>query len=244
MNLNKIILCGLGAGLLLASSAQAEVNNLVGKKVEARPAADKRTPSAEANAESSKPEGILFRVENIQPITNKEGVIDRCSYMVTAYNRSDHPLKDAHMILTWTDQISGKYKIEKSQIKVVPSKEAKIQINSEINLGGIAPRKQKSFEQRVETDKCYLLLDNTQFNVVSCDVEGMDKLDTNRCTSMFNYIDSKNPEYYSEFKDVPASVLEKQAEDEKQQEIAKITETVEQINKTMDETTEILRKLK
>ena len=37
----------------------------------------------------------------------------------------------------------------------------------------------------------------------------------NSCGDKFDYIDSKNPEYYSEFKDVPESVMSKQIEDEK-----------------------------
>ncbi len=241
---NKIILCGFGIGFLLASSAQAEVKPIFGQNV-----TDNKTDSSEVSektedkpAETSKPEAILFRVENIKPVANQEGVTERCSYMVTAYNRSDHPLKDAKLILTWTDNISGKYKVEDAQLTVV--KNAAKLINSEITIDNVAPHKQKSFEQKVDTDKCYLLLDNTQFNVTACEVEGSGKMDASKCTSLFNYIDSKNPEYYSEFKDVPASVLEKQIEDEKKQEISKIEETIGNINKTMDETTEILRKLK
>ena len=52
------------------------------------------------------------------------------------------------------------------------------------------------------------------------------------CTGNFNYISSKNSEYYSEFKDIPESVLEKQAEEEKKNEIAKVTE---KYNSTMSE---------
>ena len=42
------------------------------------------------------------------------------------------------------------------------------------------------------------------------------------CAGNFDYIDSKNPEYYSEFKDVPESVIAQQAEKEKASEVAKI----------------------
>lgn len=242
---NKIILCGFGIGLLLASSAQAGVKSIVGQNIDDDDDIDVAEESVKTGnkpAESSKPEAMLFRVENIKPLANTEGVTERCSYMVTAYNRSDRPLKDAKLVLTWTDNISGKYKVEDSKLAVV--KNAVKLINSEITIDNVAPHKQKSFEQRVDTDKCYLLLDNTQFKVTSCEIEGLGKMEAGKCTEFFNYIDSKNPEYYSEFKDVPATVLEKQIEDEKKQEIAKIEETIGKINKTMDETTEILRKLK
>lgn len=243
---NKIILCGLSAGFLWASAAQAEVKNGADSEVtlnsEAKQAGE-TTDSATAE-ETSKPEAILFRVENITPIANKEGVTDECGYILTVYNRSDRPLKEAKLVLTWVDNLSGKYKLEESQLKVVSGEKAVSYINSEITLDGIAPHKQKSFEQKVKTDKCYLLLDNTKFNVTSCNVEGLSKAEGETCQSLFNYIDSKNPEYYSEFKDVPASVLEKQAEDEKKQELSKIDETIGKITQNMDETTELLRKLK
>jgi hypothetical protein len=213
---NKIILCGLSAGFLWASAAQAEVKTLINQET-AKPAAGQ---SADATAidqvtETSKPEAILFRVENITPISNKEGITTQCSYIVTVYNRSDRTLKDAKLQLTWADSISGKYKMENNKLKVVSGEEAVSLIKSEVTLVNIAPHKQKSFEQRVETDKCYLLFDNTQFAVTGCDIEGLSKVDAGSCQPLFNYIDSKNPEYYSEFKDVPASVLQKQIEDEK-----------------------------
>ena len=243
---NKIILCGLSAGFLWASAAQAEVKNGADSEVTLNSEANqagKTTDSATAE-ETSKPEAILFRVENITPITNKEGVTDECGYILTVYNRSDRPLKEAKLVLTWVDNLSGKYRLKENQLKVISGEKAVSYINSEITLDGVAPHKQKSFEQKVKTDKCYLLLDNTKFNVTSCNVEGLSKVEGETCQSLFNYIDSKNPEYYSEFKDVPASVLEKQAEDEKKQELSKIDETIGKITQNMDETTELLRKLK
>ena len=254
MSLMNKILCVLSVGLIFAASANAEVKkpNVGRNVVETRARAveqpknvvvneDENTDSDE---ETSKPQAVLFRIENIEPLANKDGLTDHCKYMLTVYNRSDKPIKEANMVLTWTDKVSNKYKVENGEVAVNTGKATLTRINTEVLIDSIAPHKQKSFEQQVKTDKCYLLLDNVAYKVEKCAFENSTGQAAGDCSKIFNYIDSKNPEYYSEFKDVPASVLEKQAEEEKEQELAKINTKIDTMTKTMDETTELLRKIK
>jgi hypothetical protein len=197
---------------------------------------------AENQTQATSEEGtIIFRIENIAPIANKDGLTDQCSYVMTVFNRLDNPIKSADMVLKWKDKISGKYQIEKGEIKVVSGEDATEVITNEVTIENIAPHIQKSFEQKVTTSKCFLLLDNLEFKVSACQVDG----DKNAsCADKFNYIDSKNPEYYSEFKDVPESVLAKQIEEEKERELSKVNENVASIMKAMDDTEEELKKIK
>ena len=76
---NKILLSGLGAltVLSLANPAAAE---------------DKK-----ADVETSKANAILFRVENIKPIADKDGLINKCTFMVTAFNRMDKGVRVANL---------------------------------------------------------------------------------------------------------------------------------------------------
>lgn len=201
---------------------------------------------------SSKPEAILFRIENIKPIANKDGLIDKCNFMVTAFNRMDKAVKEAKLNFKWTDNISGKYVIDGSDIKVKSGNDAKTVVNANITLSDIAPHTQKSFETSVDTDKCFLLFDNLEYTVESCMNEG-DKVEiknskvvskTEGCKNNFDYIDSKNPEYYSEFKDVPESVIAKQAEDEKNNEVAKISENYQNTIKDLQKAVTTLDSIK
>ncbi len=196
-------------------------------------------------------EAVLFRIENIAPIANKDGLTDKCSYIMTVFNRTDKALRAADLKLEWVDSISRKYQIENGQISVAEGGRAETRVIKDVSIDNVAPHTQKSFEQTVDTDKCFLLLDNLSFNVVSCQMEG----DTVQykdgqaakglsCGVSFNYIDSKNPEYYSEFKDVPESVLAKQVQEEKERELSKVNDTVSSIMTTLDKTDQELEKIK
>lgn len=210
---NKILLSGLSALIVFSL-----VNPVM--------AEDKK-----ADAETSKANAILFRIENIKPIADKDGLINKCTFMVTAFNRMDKSVREAKLKFNWQDNIAAKYTIENKEIKVNTGKDAATNVSAEVTLNEIAPHSQKSFEGSVDTDKCFLLFDNLNYTVDSCATED-DKVEMknskvvskgNSCGDKFDYIDSKNPEYYSEFKDVPESVMAKQVEDEKVKEVAKIS---------------------
>lgn len=227
MSLNrKIFIAGMALSLLVSFGAKAQ-----GTEV----ADDNQTQA------TSEEGAIIFRIENITPIANKDGLTDKCSYIMTVFNRMNQAVKSADVVLSWKDNISGKYQVKDGAIQVVAEKNATEVITNQVTIENIAPHTQKSFEQKVMTDKCFLLLDNVEFNVSSCRLEGNKNAS---CDNKFNYIDSKNPEYYSEFKDVPESVLAKQVEEEKERELSKVTETVNSIMEAMDATEKELEKIK
>lgn len=210
-------------------------------------------PSRKNQKEDTSDAGaILFRVENIEPVRNKDGFIDRCSFMVTVYNRMEKEVKEAVLELRWIDTISNKYDVQNGEVVVNDDEEAsETEITKTVKLSSIMPHRQKSFTSEVATDKCFSLLDNVEYTVKSCINEGetLEMKDSKivgagSCTGNFNYINSKNPEYYSEFKDVPDSVLEKQAEEEKRNELAKVNEKQNSILNQIKNVDEILKKIR
>lgn len=210
-------------------------------------------PSRKNQKEDTSDAGaILFRVENIEPVRNKDGFIDRCSFMVTVYNRMEKEVKEAVLELRWIDTISNKYDVQNGEVVVSDDEEAsETEITKTVKLSSIMPHRQKSFTSEVATDKCFSLLDNVEYTVKSCINEGetLEMKDSKivgagSCTGNFNYINSKNPEYYSEFKDVPDSVLEKQAEEEKRNELAKVNEKQNSILNQIKNVDEILKKIR
>ena len=237
MNLSKkFLLSSLVLGFVLSSIVDAT-------------AARRRLAEEETSEEGS----ILFRIENIKPIENKEGLVDKCSFVVTAFNRMEKTVKEATLDLGWVDMISGKYYITGEKVEVVEDPEdAETVVNAQVTLTNLLPHKQKSFEAVVETEKCFLLFDSLKYDVKNCLLEG-DKLvmkdsrvvgNVNSCGKNFNYINSKNPEYYSEFKDVPDSVIERQKEEEKANEIAKINNDYQGVNKELENAGRILNEIK
>lgn len=179
--------------------------------------------------ETSKPDAILFRIENIKPVENENGLTEKCTFILTVYNRTQKEVEEAEIDLFWRDEISAKYKIENDEVMAVSKEAATTVIHKNMLLEKIFPHEQKSFEGEVETDKCFLLLDQVEYKVNTCIAAGDNipvkdnkRLGVGSCTGSFDYINSKNPEYYSEFKDVPESVLEKQAEENKARELSGI----------------------
>jgi hypothetical protein len=209
---------------------------------------------------------IIFRIENIQPVKDKQGEVTQCSYVVTAYNRLDNTLKEANLDFIWNDNITGKYlkKIDDSS-KLDPDEiannlssevdigeptssfksEAKFKpIVSSVKLFNIAPHSQKSFSNSVDTDKCFLLFDNLNFEVKDCTLDGGESEEASNCSDKFNYINSKNPEYYAEFGDVPENIVQDQIEDEKNTEIEKVNNRYKEISEALDKVDETLKNMR
>ena len=198
--------------------------------------------------ESSKANGILFRIENIQPQKNSDGLIDRCKFLITAYNRMDVGVKSATMEFKWTDTISNKFKVDGDAVKAVSAKQATTVITKVVKIDTLGAHKQRSYEDVVETDKCFLLFDTLEYKVTNCqsdDGAGQKKASgKGGCADRFDYITTSNPEYYSEFKDVPDSVIEKQVEEEKKEEVSKIEKTVEKSLSELKEVSTVLEGIK
>ena len=219
-----------------------------------------QTPQEQKMEKTSDEGKVIFRIENIKPIKNKQGNIRQCSYIVTAYNRMDTAIKEAELDFSWQDNITGKYiqKIDDSakvtgdeiseqldsdlaemkqnsnnsnnnQQKALPQFKP---IQSSIKFFGINAHAQKSFSNTVDTDKCFLLFDNLKFQVKNCQLEGR-KVNEGNCKDKFQYINSKNPEYYVEFSDVPESVVQDQIENEKNKEMSETNAKYNDIMSTL-----------
>ena len=200
--------------------------------------------------ETSKPDAVLFRIENIKPVENENGLTDRCTFILTVYNRTQKEIEEAEIDLFWRDEISAKYKVENEEVMAVSKEAATTIIHKNMLLEKIFPHEQKSFEGEVETDKCFLLLDQVEYRVNTCIAAGDNipvkdnkRMGNGSCTGSFDYINSKNPEYYSEFKDVPESVLEKQAEENKARELSGIENAYVAAEEGLDKITKELDRI-
>lgn len=263
--LKKITACILAGGMMatFCGNANAAIESAPEAKAVSR-GKNSGKVKEKAPVQTSPEASILFRIENIEPIKNKDGLVDKCRFLVTVYNRMEEEVKEASLVLNWKDSVTDKYKIVGDKIEVIKEEKANKEdlkklyqygessaataapvysLSKNIELKSILPHKQKSFEESIETEKCFLLFDKLEYKVNSCIASGDDvKMKDNKlqgtgtCAGKFSYINSQNPEYYSEFKDVPDSVLEEQVEDEKNR-------GIDEVNKGYDEVTAALKKL-
>ena len=151
---NKMLLSGLGALTMAAALNPAYADE------------------AKKEEETSDVGAIIFRIENIQPVTNKDGIIDKCNFIVTAFNRMNKAVAEAKLKFSWEDNISGKFSLNGQDIKVNTGKDAKTVVSADVTMSDIASHAQKSFQVSVDTDKCFLLFDNLTYTVESCMNEG------------------------------------------------------------------------
>ena len=245
----KALVISLTFGLSLFSAAEtsAQVQSL------GRGTPGKVVPNAEEKKpfQTSEEGAIIFRIEDIKPLKNDNDLVDRCQFIVTVFNRMDKEVKEASLDFIWKDNISAKYKIEDDDVKPVAKPEDALTIITKaIMIENILPHTQKSFEFEVETDKCFLLLDQLEYKVTSCIADGDKILIRNNrrigngsCTNRFDYINSKNPEYYSEFKDIPESVLQQQLEEQKQAELAGVNKAYKSVIASINDIHEELDKI-
>lgn len=251
---NKSVILSLASVLFCSSVALAEADASKAPKNEAK----KEEKTSDAGT-------IIFRLENIQPIKNKKGDVSQCSYVVTAYNRLNQMVKEANLEFVWQDNITGPYlqrinesaKLTADEIaenigpdiqtsdaekSAKPAVQQFQPIVSNIKIFNIAPHSQKSFSNTVDTDKCFLLFENLNFTVKDCSLDKAEKDES--CVGKFNYISSKNPEYYVEFGDTPENIVQDQIEDEKNMEIEKIDNIYKEVISTLDKVDNTLKNMR
>ncbi len=224
---------------------------------------------AQTEEATSKPRAVIFKLHEIKPVMDTEGVITNCDFIATFYNRTDDSIRQAKIELGWTDNVSDKYVIDpeaEEQEEVVVSKpfmrssrnnkqEEKLgDIITTVDMPSLGAYKQVSVKGTVKTEKCFLLLDNLEFKVSSCTIVGKDtetKTSSRRrsaatkeaapeCANLFEYIDSQNPEYYDEFKNISFSEQERLFADDRKQDISSLESTYEQVIKNFEKAEKII----
>ena len=141
------------------------------------------TAQAQTPESTSKPRAVLFKLHDIKPVMNTEGMVTHCDFMATFYNRTEDGLRPAKLELGWTDSVTEKYQIgeevtEEPQNKKInnyrnTAKQVKLgDVTTVVDMPALGSYKQVSVKATVETEKCFLLLDNLNFRVESCDLVG------------------------------------------------------------------------
>lgn len=229
--------------------------------------------AAPAEDQTTKPRAILFKVHDIKPVENTEGVVTHCDFLVTFYNRTTDSLRQAKIDMGWTDEITERYLIDEADAQSETSTRTRStrssrnaepvlgEITTSVDMPALGAYKQATVKGSVKTEKCFLLLDNLEFNVASCSVIGQNAEGDNssrgsrrtrvaasrnnsECASLFEYVNSKNPEYYDEFKNISYSEQERMLNDEKKQDVSDIEITYDKIIANFEKANSIISNIK
>ena len=152
-------------------------------------------------------DAILVKIQDIKPVKNEHGVTTGCEFLSTIYNRTNEDLSELSFDLSWFDEavqntITQEKSIRRNGRNNLRSTEDYISpdIVSTLNIPVLKKNSQKSMRGKITSDRCFILLEDAKINVSSCKKDGKDE-DKNGlfCQSLFRYISSKSPEYYTDF---------------------------------------------
>jgi hypothetical protein len=108
---------------------------------------------------------------------------------------------------------------------------------TKITVNAFGSDKQVSIRSHVDSDKCYLMLSNAEYKVSPCDIvrsidnEATKDVSGKECTQLFQFVNTSNPEYFGQFKNISATDI---AEQEKVIETNELADIDDVINKVVE----------
>jgi len=185
-------------------------------------------------AEETADNAILFKVHDVVPVKNSDSEVIACDFNTTFYNRSPLVLKEASVELIWHDAsleniINAEKKADAAQngngrgySKTERSSEQDIKVMMEVPT--LKPYKQATVKERVNTDRCFLLIEKLEYALRTCNVESVTdknrrkRSGNNECTRLFQFVSPENPQYYQEFKEISVDEQQLQEDNKRREE--------------------------
>jgi len=165
-------------------------------------------------------DNVLFKLQDIVPVKNADGLVVSCDLGATFYNRSNIELSAATLTLVWHDDVVAdtidqeqrnereNRRLKKSSTSRYKTSDlSKKEVRLTLKLPPLKPHQQVSLKSKVATERCFLLLNDVDIRVSNCRTnsggEGGGRSNSNaNCQDLFKFVTTSNPEYYSEFKKV------------------------------------------
>ena len=198
MYINRSFFVSLAASLLLTNAVFAQVSQ----------------------ADTSKRKAVLFKIHDITPVKNNEGEITGCEYTTTFYNRSSVNIAGAVLDLVWHDeavsevidqekkQDAAENNVSMNRAHSTTERTADKKLSTSIEVPAIAPSRQVVVNSTINSDRCFLLIEDVDFTVKNCktaSLSGNESGSVGSCDGMFMFVSPKDAQYYLEFKAVPVS---------------------------------------
>ena len=207
---------------------------------------------------------VLFKVHDIVPVKNSDGNVVSCDIGATFYNRTANEIKNASLNLVWTDEVIGEA-INQEERSAKEAQRANRRNTPRYNTASYTDKSivlklrlppLKSYQQitlksKVNTNRCFLLLNDMEIDVLNCGNSSGDKntkspsFVQSNCDGLFTYISPASPEYYNDFQAI--SVAEQTAQEDTLLQSKKdalnsayqdALKQLDEVNKTLDGTVE------
>lgn len=187
INSKKVFVGALG--LFFAAS----VNNAVAQQA-ARPVID--NPA------------ILFKIHDIKPVLSSEGQTTSCDFAITFFNRSGETINGASIDLTWEDNsikslMDEEKKDGNTNRTSTVARNTTDSVTANIEVASIKPMGQAVVRTRLQSDRCFLLLEDVKLRVRSCNIASQSRSGSRSatvCANLFRFVSPNSQEYYREFK--------------------------------------------
>ena len=125
--------------------------------------------SAQALAAS---EAILVKIHDIQTVKNDKGVTTACEFATTVYNRTSSDINELIFDLNWFDEaVDGVINQEKSSNtnnRRGTKDFVTAEVHNPVNIPQLKKNTQKTIRAKINTDRCFMLLEDAKINVSSC----------------------------------------------------------------------------
>ncbi len=165
---------------------------------------------------SAADEGVLFKIHDIVPVKNADGIVVSCELGATFYNRTESELTNAALTLSWADEVVAEAinqeernarEARRTSRRNTPRYNTASYNTKDITLNlrlpPIKAHQQVSLKAKVVTDRCFLLLNDVNVNVTKCgNIASDENLNKIGCDNVFIFVSPKSEEYYSEFKEI------------------------------------------
>ena len=223
-------------GLLLVTQAFAAAPSKVSAK---KPQAIE--PTTRDNA-------VIFKIHDIKPVDD-EGVVIGCDFFVTLYNRTSVNFRSFTINLDWMDEVESEFKFDKYVESVIGLEEANKQkeflgdkfdtkpLKTAVTVNAFGADTQISIKSHIDSEKCYLLLKEANFTVTPCDIvrtaDSMLTSSSQECTTLFQFVDTSNPEYFGQFKNISATELAMRSKESENRELSDIDVVINKIVENM-----------
>lgn len=180
-------------------------------------------------------EEVLFKIHDISPVKNRDGEVVACDFHTTFYNRSPNEINEAVVNLVWKDtsleNVINEEKNEDAQKRNRNANRAyseterrtSTEVSTQVEISGLKSYKQVTLDNRINTDRCFMLLQQVDFSVKSCSAKGVTAAGRSNarrnnaispCARMFKFVSPESEQYYLDFKEI--TLDEEKSKDEAQ----------------------------
>lgn len=191
---------------------------------------------------------VLFKVHDVTPVKDDQGVVTDCEFGLTIYNRSPKSVDAATINLNWNDEgianvIDSEEKMAEQgndgkQVESLSQASRprtadfeKDTLSTSVILPQIKPFRQVSLKSKIKSDRCFLMIEDAEFSFSACSITDQTSVSSKRlasaksqgsgndCKALFRFVSPRDPEYYREFQKVSFNEEAKRREESRKKDI-------------------------